>query len=107
MLNDLTSFSGILYQNQTIPGIAGQITLCLDQTLLCGKVDQNFGFTKILSKYNNLNNNELALKIVYEFEKFRIEDRFFALDNFRNLISPQEYFAAKNFLNKDFLQTEH
>jgi hypothetical protein len=53
------------------------------------------------SSTKNVNDKyKLAIEIIESFEKHQIKDRFFAIDKNRNLISPQEYKAAKEFIKK-------
>ena len=46
---------------------------------------------------------ETARIIIEKFEKFKLQDRFFAVDDFRNFICPQEYKSAINVLKETCL----
>ena len=99
-LKDAVFFSKVLSKNKFYENISGQITLCLNQTLLCVQSELNSDLNFEFNIKNKSDNFEEAKRIIASFEKFKIADRFFAIDERGRLISPQEYQSAKMILNE-------
>ncbi len=82
-------FQAVLHRLRTYPSAAGQITLCLRQTLACAAAapaagpPPAAGFTP-----------DFGPHLTQCFEQHQLPGRFFALDAERRLISPHEYAAA-------------
>jgi citrate lyase beta subunit len=88
-------FSQVLKKTKDFKNLTGQITLCLNQTFLCGASILH-AESDLLSEIETHNCKlDLAYQIVTKFENYKVEDRFFAIDESRILISPQEYKQAK------------
>ncbi len=100
-LEDEEYFSKVLFKNKSFDNITGQITLCLKQTLLCYNIKQYPDLSLIYAIKNNYNKLEIASEIIKKFEEYKIDNRFFAIDEKRVLISPQEYELAKKVLKKN------
>lgn len=81
--------------------MTGQITLCLKQTLLCAGPEPCSELKLISEIASNADKLELAVKVVQQFERYKLEDRYFAIDENRILISPQEYQLAKIILESN------
>jgi citrate lyase beta subunit len=88
-------FSQVLMKNKTFGNISGQITLCLKQTLLCAAPELQTELDFLSENGNPVEKLDLAYQTVTKFENYKVEDRFFAIDENRVLISPQEYKQAK------------
>lgn len=95
-LNEDLYFQQILSKNKSYKTITGQVTLSLKQTLLC-KED-------ITCQQIELHQNKCedvlkqAMQTIERFEKYKLDQRFFAIDENRVLISPQEYMQAKEIV---------
>jgi citrate lyase beta subunit len=100
-LDDDDLFVQTLLNNKSFKNITGQITLCLKQTLMCGRKENvlDKSFNLIEEKRNN--KFEIASEIIDRFERNKLIDRFFAIDEKRIIISPQEYKMAKYILSKN------
>jgi len=99
-LDDEKFFSQILLKNKSYRNITGQITLCLKQTLLCYKSESSSDLLLIPIIENAYNKFKIASEIIKKFEKYKIKERYFAIDETRVLISPQEYELARKVLKK-------
>jgi hypothetical protein len=98
-LNDDSFFSEVLRRNKSYPNICGQVTLCMKQTQCC--FNFKFDFDSVTQRKEvHEDRLEYASKLIESFEAHQVEDRSFALDKNRMLISPQEYMLAKSQLKK-------
>jgi hypothetical protein len=86
-LDDEAYFRAALHRLRAYPSAAGQITLCLRQTLACATAASAVDFTPAAGP-------DCAPQLAQSFEQHRQPGRFFALDAHRRLISPHEYVAA-------------
>lgn len=89
-LADAPLFGAVLHQLRALPSAAGQITLCLSQTLACQ--------LEVSGPTPTLRSNpapECACHLAGSFERARPGNRAFAVDARRRLISPHEYAAAR------------
>ena len=89
-LADAPLFRAVLRQLHALPGVTGQITLCLSQTLACRQVAA--GATPTLAAGPA---PECARHLASSFEQAQPAGRAFAVDAQRRLISPHEYAAAR------------
>lgn len=99
-LDDDEIFLQNLYNIRLYNNITGQITLCLKQTILCNDMENNNCKLFEFGQRDFFNCSEIANEIINKFEKNILEDRFFALDERRVIISPQEYKSAKRLLKE-------
>jgi hypothetical protein len=90
-LNDEAYFRAVLHRLRAYPSAAGQITLCLRQTLACTTAGAAADFAPVAGP-------DCAPQLAQSFEQHRQPSRFFALDANRRLISPHEYVAAHQAL---------
>lgn len=88
-LADEAHFGAVLHRLRTYPSAAGQITLCLRQTLACATAAAEAGPPLIAGS-----SPDFGPHLAQRFEQHRLPSRFFALDTERRLISPHEYAAA-------------
>jgi len=98
-LKNESFFSFVLGKIKSCKTITGQITLCLNQTLWCKTCSIYSGPGFPDNTVQRINAYNHAIKTVAGFEKHKLEDRFFAVDEQGKLISPQEYKMAKIVLN--------
>ena len=90
-LDDETYFQAVLHRLRAYPSAAGQITLCLRQTLACATAGPAAAFFPLAGP-------DCAPQLAQRFEQHQQPGRFFALDANRRLISPHEYVAAHQAL---------
>ncbi|MCL5020127.1 MAG: aldolase/citrate lyase family protein [Bacteroidetes bacterium] len=99
-LGDSTLFKSTLSALGRYRSVTGQITLCLEQTESCASYDD--GPVKRISCSKPPSDPiEQARHIVSLFESNRVDGRSFAIDERREIISPQEYSAAMSFLERE------
>lgn len=90
-LDNAPQFRAMLQRLRSFPSAAGQITLCLAQTLLCAEPVVSRTGTPALLPVPGPDN---AHQLVRTFEQGQRPGRFFTFDKGRSVISPQEYVAA-------------
>ena len=88
-------FSQVLKKTKDFKNITGQITLCLNQTILCAAPELHAELDLLSENENPVGTCDLAYRTITKFEKYKVMDRYFAMDENRVLISPQEYKQAK------------
>lgn len=94
-LANVKYFSQVLKKNKDFKNITGQITLCLNQTLWCAVPELHAELDLHSEVENSIGKVDLAYQTITKFENYKVADRYFAIDENRVLISPQEYKLAK------------
>lgn len=88
-LDDDAYFGAVLHRLRTYASAAGQITLCLRQTLACAATPVAASPLRTIGS-----SPDFGPHLAQRFEQHQQPGRFFALDADRRLISPHEYAAA-------------
>lgn len=99
-LNDFAFFNSCLFEANLLQASVGQIVLCRNQAEWCIHFDKHQKNGRSLNQKENLDVCLFAEKLIFDFEKFLLSQRAFAVTPDRILISPQEYRAALQYLNE-------
>jgi len=96
-LDDAPLFRRVLADLKTFESVRGQITLCMKQTEMCAADSL---MPTLPSSYPDGTPDPAAhaARIVDVFDRHRVSGKWFALDENREIVSPQEYSAAMRFL---------
>ncbi len=96
-LKDRILFESVLRKLGQYESASGQITLSMEQTEMCTSMPSVRTDQKELDE-TDIAEAGRAIEAVREFETYRLAGKMFAVDEKKDIISPQEYVAAKRHL---------
>ncbi|HUI29316.1 MAG TPA: aldolase/citrate lyase family protein [Candidatus Acidoferrales bacterium] len=100
-LNDEKLFQWVLRKLTEYPSVEGQAVLSMKQTEWCSRAQFEFSNVGVGRwKKARKPDFDIAISVVDNFQSHRLEGKSFALDKNRTVTSPQEYTAARSYLEQ-------